>query len=594
MANGPENPRHAAAEIEKTAKTGSSSTLFSASLRLCVGALGAGLILSLVLVLPAAAETVHMKDGRTFVGKVTKLEGKYKVDTAMGALELDVAAVAYVDDADVRAPAPAPAPAVVEGAVPKLDVACRWDPEAATLPEPHLFMAARQAELLGADPGADNYRKQASQWRTYARDGRRKWAAEWLTPEEQARHRKEFQDQLREASSLIRTSAYTRDAVATQQKVEQGKQKLMAAVNLWPDPVMAQFLSALADLHLDRPILAETKFRLCIEAEPLVAAFHQGKGVSALRLKQPMRGIESVYLAARLRDDAYEAIQALEQALREAPLAQAASPLVVESRRLVESYEKPRYARTPAPDSINWLLPGRPWAIRGELPAAPRFERILCRQTLGVPVLAEGGLAVDQEVLAKADQVYVQLAPGDLVRCDVPRGGLGLGLGSSREPGPPLALLTVPLVDFTPQDLVAAPKPATEQTVAVRAVNAWRQMGTELRLGEAKVLAADKDGLKLERPALPGEAMSVVLVGDRIAGLLTARTDVLAEDSGQSRFIPAAQIAAWAKQRRSTSTRPSYTGSSSGATLKEGLPRRAAVGDYFQVFVLQAAAPAAK
>jgi len=68
-------------------------------------------MLAAVMVAAAAAgDTVFMRDGRKFVGKVSTQEGKVKIEMAMGTTVVDRRDVIYISKGEVKPP-PAAAPA---------------------------------------------------------------------------------------------------------------------------------------------------------------------------------------------------------------------------------------------------------------------------------------------------------------------------------------------------------------------------------------------------------------------------------------------------------------------------------------------------
>ena len=108
-------------------------------------ALAAGVALAAV----AVGDTVHMRDGRKFVGKVTREAARLKIEMAYGTITVDEVDVLIVLSGGTTQPvlpttwaSPAPRRQV------RVQPVVRWNMNQATLPEPIVLMLARQLELL--------------------------------------------------------------------------------------------------------------------------------------------------------------------------------------------------------------------------------------------------------------------------------------------------------------------------------------------------------------------------------------------------------------------------------------------------------------
>jgi len=439
----------------------------------------------------AAGGTVYLRDGRKLVGKVTREGGKVKVEMALGTVVVDESEVIYASEAGPRTrptAAPPPPEAPAEGG-PAVQPTAEWDIDLVTLPEPALFMTARKLELLAGMAETESIRHELEQWRIFVHDGRRKVGTLWLTRDQQRQRRDRFLEHAREGLDLTRKARYIYGRTAAQETRKkrlyaQAEQTLAKGAQAWPDLLVRDFLLAVLDLRAERYAQAERRFRTCIEREPLIAAFHQGRGLALLRRKQHLRALGEFIVCLQLRDDTYETIKLVQTAMKEVPGGYIKEPLYLKAKELVERYAKPKYPHRGYRKGVPWL------------------------------------------------------------------------------------------------------------TVTLHAANLYRQMGTQIRTGEAMVLSAGADGVKLDAGLLPGEPTGVVLAGEAFAGLLTGRCDPEEKNFGKSTFIKPADLAAWAKKvSRSLRYRSSY---SRGPALKKDAPVRPAAGQVFLVHVLAPEKPPTK
>ena len=525
---------------------------------------------------PCHGETVYLRDGRKLVGKVTREGQKLKVEMALGTVLVDAADVIYIAPADApaRPAAVAPRPQRREEASPICPVV-RWSQSQATLPEPIVFMLARRLELLPPEMVTEGARRELAQWRARAHDRKRKCGAIWLSREDQRRRRAVFERKLREATDKLRQAnriyGRTRADRSRRRKLQaEALELLRAAAKVWPDSLIGEFLLACLELRAGEYRKAELHFRRCAQAAPLVAAFHQGRALALSGLKRPLRALEEFTICLQLRDDTYQTYQALQDAIAQVPGASLNHPACRRARALLERYERPSsdYRSYSYGRGIAWLMPGRAWTSRdGSLPTPP-YDRIIARQTLGVPV-GERTLVVDGGAVTGAKLIYVQLGPNALLLARAPRSSSGYRPTKRKLPLP-LTVLTIPGAKFKPVDLERPAALRVGQRLTIRAVNAYRQMGTGIRTGEARVISAGPDGVQLSGGLLPGEAMGVAFAGKTFAGLLTARADPQAPGGGRSIFVNPAALSAWAGRAKQSFTRRRSYGYSRGPQLKAG------------------------
>lgn len=557
-------------------------------------------LLAVTTVLAVAAltlgETVYLRDGRKLIGKVTRRDGKVKVEMAYGTVVVDESDVIYVGQGEPKTRPSAPDPIDSRRPTAKPRPAVEWNPTKATLAEAMLFMAERRAELL-PEAMSHGVRQELEQWRQAAHDRKRKAGANWLTRDQQDHRRAEFDKRVRPANEKARRAAraYERtdaDRVRKRRLRTQARNELLAAARLWPDEVIRNFLIATQELRYDSYAKAEEGFRRCVEAQPLVAAFHQGRGYALLGLKRHVEALEEFILCVKLRDDTYQTLKLLEDAMKEVPGSSIDEPAYAAARELLDRYEKPKYEYRSYGKGIAWLMPGGTWASRDDTLFTPAYDRLVARQALAVPVTEDGLLLADKNALAAAHLVYVEVGPNQFVRAETSR-QVSRSSRTDRQ-GIPLATIAVRGVTFVPVDLEKPAPVKPDAALTIRAVNVYRQMGTEIRQGEARVASVEDGRPNLASALLPGEAVGAAFADGRFAGFLAARDDPEVAGCGQSTFIKPADLAEWiGRLKKYLKSRPSYR-SARGPNLKPDAARIAADGQVFLVHILLGEKPPPK
>jgi len=545
---------------------------------------------ALSLAVAAGGDTVVLRDGREFSGKVAKLGETLTIEmpgTSITVEKDDVARV--VADAQGEGAAAPPGAATPNASAPpaRTPRAKRWNPDEATRPEPIVLMLARRLELLGGQTDTRLLQNQLKQWRILLHDGKRKVDNKWIPRDEQRRRRAEFEKRLTEAKSLagqLRRYRHARTPadLAERRKLQtQAIQALRTAVMVWPDGLIREFLAGMLDLRAGNHLQAERRFSRCIQDQPLVAAFHQGRGMALMGSDQPLEALKEFTACLQLRDDTALALTLVEDGMKAAPGAKVHHPIYKKAKELASRYEKPRYASRRYGSVEEWLMPGRVWQVRDETLYVPPYDRIVSRQALGVPVM-EDVLLVDAEAIADAEQIYVQIGPDEAARALPGRSSYRL----RSEDAFPLAAIRVAGVTFAPVK-ADSPAPLSDgQEVTLRAVNRYRVMGTDIRVGSAKVTAATDEGVVLDRTLLPGESAGAVFVGDAFAGFVTGRCRAEEEGYGVSRFVKPADLADQIEQiTRSMSSRRRHS-SYRAPTLKPDAPKKAVPGKFFLVHAL--------
>lgn len=507
---------------------------------------------------------------------------------AYGTITVDQADVLIVLSGGTTQPSrPTTRPRPVYRPPVRLRPKARWNINQATHPEPIVFMLTRQMELLGDEINDQSIRRRLEQWRIALHDGKRKVGKEWLSRDEQRRGRSEVEKRLTDARRLMTEARrYARSTKpgdkARRNRLERDAvQALYSAAGVWPDTTIQDFMIGSLDLQAGRYEQAEQRFSSCIDAQPLVAGYHQGRGLALIKLGRPLEALEEFIACFHLRDDSALAFQLVEEAMKVTPGSYMKDPVYVRAKELLGRYEKPKQQYRRYGKGTVWLMPGRrTWQARDETLFTPEFDRIVSKQALGIPI-SENVLLVDEQAIADAELIYVELGPRQVVRATAMRRSYGSLSGSSEVP---VSAIRVSGVALTPveADKPVALKPG--QSVTIRAVNLHRQMGTEIRAGHAKVIAAGPEGVKLEPALLPGEAVGAAFVGEAIAGLLTSRCQGEQEGCGKSSFIKPADLAERVKRIKQSLA---YGGGfARGPKLKKDLPKTAADGRVFLVHIL--------
>ncbi len=545
------------------------------------------MVVILFLGAAAPAETVHMRDGRKFVGKVTRQGEKYRIEMPYATIEVDSADVIYV----LEGGTPEPLRTATQTSAPRplvpLQPRMQWDSSRLTRPEPAVFMLTRQLELLGGDAGEGAISRQLEDWKKLLHDEKRKVNGNWIDRQEQLRRRAEFERRLAEARKLAaQLGRYTWARQGSEQaearRIEAEAIRLLyAAASVWPDDVIQDFMAGTLDLRAKNFQGAEKRFAGCVEAQPLVAAFHQGRGMALMGLNRHLDALGEFMVCLQLRDDTHEAVTLLREAMRVTPGDKINDPAFLKAKQLLDRYESPQRSYSTYGRGLPWLMPGRPWQPRDETLVTPPYDRLVSKQALAVP-LTEDTLAVDADAVAGAELIYVQAGPDLMVQAE-PLRLYAYGPGKA---GVPLTVLRTTGVKFTPAGIEKPAELKLEQTVTVHAANLYRQMGTEIRTATATVASAGQEGVSLSGSLLPGEGVGVVLADQAFAGFLTARCDLRQADCGKSELVKPAEVSAWAgRMTRGLASRsaPSYY---NRPKLKAGLEIPPVEGRVFLVHIL--------
>jgi hypothetical protein len=209
---------------------------------------------------------------------------------------------------------------------------------------------------------------------------------------------------------------------------------------------------------------------------------------------QGLEALEEFITVLLLRDDENEAMRLVELGMKAVPGNKLSDPIYLKAKALVERYEKSSYRPSAYGKAIDWLVLAKTWQGREDSPLVPPVDRIVSKQAVAVP-LTDERLVVDAAAVGDAELAYIDTGAGDLVRAEVVK---NLSYTSTR-PGKqtlPLAVLRAINAKFTP---VKVTELKAEQPVLVQTANLYRPMGTDLVAIQTKVVAADANGVRLEK-----------------------------------------------------------------------------------------------
>ncbi len=513
----------------------------------------AGAILLLFLAQAGLGDVVYLTDGTTQRGTVTRKDGKVYVKDGVGTKAYDESQVIHIQvESESTAPTSAPtAPTVGTGPVLPSSAA---DMGQCALPESRAFLYMRDLLALPAGGLSVQTREQLKRWQIAAHDRTRRVGSTMLSPGDFARRRQAFQQHLDDAERLLR-DGYRRgkeDEATPEQKRARtsGLNTLPRAAGSWADPALRAFLLGIAEYHREQFGTADSHFRTAIEAQPRIAAFHQGRAMALIALDRALDALEPAMMAARLAPDAREAPLLLQEALNKTPGTRMDTPVFQRAKAMLETYNLGRLSKRTFEARTRWLAPGREWSAQEDSLPVPTVDRYVVRQGVGIPV-TENALLVGSWVVANALTVQVQLDDGNTVVCRPARPGFTMaGAGD-------LVLLTVPGAKFTPVSVFQtnryarptddAPTPpfAADQSATAFAADAYEEMSREIRRLSARITSVQPDGTAgVETTLPPGCSAGFILTEDnQLVAALAGRTDPQADNGGENRLIALPDLA---------------------------------------------------
>jgi tetratricopeptide (TPR) repeat protein len=506
----------------------------------------------------AGADVVHLIDGGRHVGEVSREGAEYVIQTDDGTVRVHESDVLWVQTGQAdRSPSPAPAPVprqaeppAAEPAAPqppdpladKLDVsASAGAPTEADRPEPMVFhlMTALQANPTGMTSAGLRHRLEV--WQMAVKDRKRKVGVRWLLPKSFLAARETFIYGINEARELARDLRPRRGLSPRQQRRAERKRadavsaKLRQAARDWLDPLMGQFFSAAATLVGEDDVQAQRRFEGCIRRQPMVAAFHQGRGLALAGQDRHAEAAAAFLEALKLKPDSRQAVAHLRQAVEDTRGANMRDPAFLAAQEMLRQYPEPRRRsrRTSRRDErIYWMLPGEDIYGRDMTLPIPEYDRIDLRQGLGVPV-SERALLVDREVVDGALEVYVRVDDQTLIPAAVRR------RRSYRrdDDDAPLSLIYPAAARLTPVPVAQAATLTAGQKATAYALPSFAGAGEAVVPLATTVSSADPNAPAVGADLLPGSAAGPVMTDDgTLAGFLAARTDPFADNGGPDVF----------------------------------------------------------
>ena len=439
----------------------------------------------------------------------------------------------------------------------------------------------RRAAGTPAGTAAFELGESIKRWRAAAHDSKRNVGSnQWLLPKDFIRRREAFTTLATEAQKLYRDIS-TRKPTTPKEKAERAAKeatanlKMMRAAQTLADPLLRNFLIGVAAYEGKNYALAESQFRKCCKAAPRVAAFYQGRGLALGKQDRHLDALVSFTWTLRLQPNSQAALRMLRDGLKNVPGAKMQTPAFQTATELVGQYEAD--SRRSSRSGIEWLLPGRVVRTRtGELPK-PQYDRLVFRQAVAVPV-GTSSLIVDEAAVKDAKEVFVRIDETTLVRGVIKR----VRSYGSKRTSPPVALVIVGDCKFTPLEADPETKFAADEAVTAYGLGIYEQMGRTVRKINGKILNVEEQGrLQLSAALVAGEAASPIITQDgKLAGLLSGRTDAMADGGGAEKFIPLSELERILKQASRPYRRPSGYG-----RTRRNIQPRPAPGQLFIVYV---------
>lgn len=502
----------------------------------------------------AGADTVYMRDGKSYSGKVTVDGAKVSIDDGTNVVQVNMKEVVHIS----RKGGTKPTGTKIK-TKPSESTGRAWTKaysiDDVTSPEPILFMLMRKLE--GASPGMDSFRvrTQIKQWQIAAKDQKRKVGGKWVDREYFPARRNNYEDLLKDCRQMglslrrMRVKSQRQKATQLAMKKKLGI-KLTEAARSWPDPQIRLFLTGVAHLRTDDFARAESAFRTCAEQTPLVAAYHQGHGMSLLGLKRPTNALEAFVKMLRLRPESSLAVHLVTDAVKKVPGMDIKKPIYKEATVMLSEYRQGSSYRKRSGGTM-WLMPDkRPWSDPDDTLPTPTYDRLTFRQAVGVPI-GTRTLLVDKAVIKDAIEVVVQIDDGKVVPGKIRR----VSYFGRKDSPAPLAMVSIDGYELTSvvgeidtkvgrSKEKPKPKFTAETDVTIHSLACYVEMGGAVRKTSGHIKSVKADGeIELAGSLLAGDAAGPVLTrGGELVGFLSSRIDSSSAGGGKSQFIEMAEI----------------------------------------------------
>jgi len=538
---------------------------------------------SFVFAAPATADVVYMNNGKIHRGKVTRDGNKVHIKTQLATISVnadEVRKIAKSDPLTQAAMPPTVMPSLTLGASPA-------GPDRFTRPEPHIFLIMRQLVGSPTGPVAYGLRQQIKEWRVKTHDRLRKIPGRWVSPLDVEQRYEQFAKALnkgQETRRLIQRAGSTTSAGRAKQARlrRQLAVRFREAAILWPDPILRDFLLAVANLEGGNHTNALALFRKCRTAAPRVAAFPQGEAMALSAKGQKLEALATYLEVLHLRPNSRDALDLVLQALRDTPGKLMGTPTFTTARAIVDQYEQPS-SSTYTRRGTTWLMPGRSWVGKDLYLPTPTYDRLVFTQAVAVPV-SQNALLVDQRAVKGALEVFVSVSPKMVVPGRVQRVST---FGRSKKM-PPLAVVSFQDLQFKPLSVDPKAKPAKGQYVTAYGLGLYEQMGGQIRPVMCQVgKVGTEGGFALSPGIVAGEVAAPILTREGgLLGFLAGKTDPMVDDGGPSGVIPLTEITDLVKRAgRSSSSYGGYR------RVKRKIVPKPVEGRFFRVLVTSAEAP---
>ncbi len=503
-----------------------------------------------VLVIAAAnsaGDVVYLRNGKTYQGDVTRSDGKVIVVSGDKRFEFKSADVLHVGQS--ASPGDLPSDGSPSATQPVAPVLRGINTQKLARPESFAFLVMRNIERI--KPGVDSYnlRRELDKWQSWSHDRRRKIPPIWADREHFQRRRRTFISMLAQAEELRRqysrhrmprssTPAQRKRALAEREGLrKQVNEKLIETSQVWADPVIRRFLMGVAYLHDEQYAAAEAMFRSARKLSPRVAAYCQGHAMALTGLERHLDALEPYQRSLRLKPDSDAALRQLRDALQRVPGAQTKRDAFTKAMELLSRYEQPSSTRNRTRRGFTWLLPGGEQTLRDTGLPTPKYDRMVLKQAIGVPI-SPNVILVDAAAVSGSLEIYLAVnettfIPGTIIRNRNRR--------SQDAPAPPLALVSFDNVVFTP--LAVDPDAEISDGTEANAfgLNLLEEMGSTVRKAPTKMVTVPSEQHTQIRPEThlaPGEAAAPVISGETLLGFLGGRTDVTVVGGGKDAFLP--------------------------------------------------------
>ena len=532
----------------------------------------------------ARGDIVYLNNGKVYRGQVTRKEDKVLIKMALGTIAVNASDVQRIIKT-----AAATQPDTPTSPTPPTDRQ-KLGLERFTRPESHVFLYMRQLATTPSGMASYRLREKIKEWRIRTHDRERRLEGRWISPEETSRHRREFAELLKKTQDTVRQLrriTYSSSLDADAQRVRYKRKlagELRRAAQVWPDPILRDFLTGMAYLEGLYYSRALKHFRNCREAAPRVAGFWQGEGVALAGAGEKLKALAAYMEALRLRPDSRDAIELVRRGMKETPGAKMGEPTYIAARDLTDLYEEPSgryYTRR----GVTWLMPGRDWLGREHALPTPTYDRLVFRQAVGVPI-SKTTLLVDGVAVKEALEVFVILGDGMVVPGRFrPSSTYGRGKAPIR-----LDLVTVADCVFTPLATDEKAKATAGQQVTAYGLSLYEEMGSRVRPIPTKIEKVEANGaIRLAQGLIAGESAGPIITKDgRLLGFLAGKTDATADGGGPDQVIGLTEIADLIKRAGRSSSYGGYR------RVKRKITPKPAQGRCFVVLATAAEAPERK